>query len=397
VTKEDLLAVLDIGTAKTVALVLRIGPDEKALVLGSGLSATSGLHKGEVINEQALAASIGRALGQAEENAGYKVDKLISAVAGTPVSIFLNRGVTAIADRTEGIDHEDIVRAFDASKILPVNCDWEIIHTIPQRYLVDGQPETEILGKLGLRLEMETCIVAGQAQELSCLGGLLNNLGTASLYGWIHSGVALTNSILSAQERQNSVVLVDIGAGTVEVTLVVNQQPVYALTNDLSIGLGIKSDDAEWIKLQHGVAMVNMADSHTRIKLPGRTDKASVSHKVVAEIIEARLQEIFAIIAQKLAESDYQVPEYVVLTGGTAMLPGIAEMVNSFWKRNVRIACPPKLNGLPINFCNPAFTCIAAMAFRARLLEHKMPKIEKKRPGSLIERFSGFWRSFSSI
>jgi cell division protein FtsA len=185
-----------------------------------------------------------------------------------------------------------------------------------------------------------------------------------------------------------------------------HQQPVYALTlpvaghyvtNDLSIGLGINPDDAERIKLQYGVATVNMADSQMRIKLPGRTDKATISHKVVAEIIEARLQEIFTIIAQKICQSGHQIPENIVLTGGTAMLPGIAEMVNSLWNRDVRIAHPPKLNGLPINFCNPAFTSIAAMAFSAPLLKHKMPKIEKKRSRSLIERFSGCWKSFSGL
>jgi|GEM_PF-3704070 len=402
-TKEACLAILDIGTAKTVALVLRAGEETEPYILGSGLSATVGLQRGKIVDQQSIAASIRSALRQAEENAGCRADDLFCAVSGAEVKILFNRGSTANGKENKTIQQEDVDRAFVASKVLAVDSGQEVIHAVPQRFYVDGQAVSDIVSQQGLRLEVDTAIVAGAARELSELADIINNLGTASLKGWVYGGSAMASCSLSAEEQKQPVLLMDLGAGTVDVTLVCRQQPYYAamlpiagnhLTGDLSIGLGIGLDQAEQLKTDYGTAMADMSKAKNTASFSDI--KPNIPRPMIAEIIEARLQEIFTLIKDDIRRAGYQIPASVVIYGGTAELTGIGQMLNRLWGASVRIATPPKVKGLPVNFYSPAFTNVAAISiFAASEMEYPLKNQRKNKQQDFFARFSRLWQSFS--
>mgnify|MGYP002398887831 CR=1 FL=1 len=396
-TEEGCMAILDIGTAKSVALVLRAGHGAQAYVAGSGLSGTAGLHKGKIVDHKALAMSIRTALRQAEDNAGCRAEDILCGVSGTQVRTFINRGATANGKENKIVQQEDVNRAIEASKVLPLDSAQEIIHALPQRFYVDGREVSSLEGMHGLRLEVETAIMTGGQQQLDELAEVINNLGTASLKRWIYGGTAMANTVLTDEERQTTVLLMDIGAGTTEITLCYRQQPYYTMvlpiagnhiTGDLSIGLSIDQNKAEQLKLGFEMAKAN-------VSLRKDSLKANVSQQLISEIIEARLQEIFALIQADILQAGHQIPPYVVLAGGTANLPGMAKRLNALWGSHVRIAMPPSLKGMPVNFYGPEFSSIAALSLFATSLTVPQESSDNRRPTNFFTRISNFWQAFS--
>ncbi len=403
-SKNECVAVLDIGTAKTVAFVMELGSRAKPFVRGAGLSATLGLHKGKVADGEALAFSLRGALAQAEQNADCKISKLFCNPAGVSVKTLLNRGTTAIQQKTKEICAPDVERVVEASKILPVNSGQEVVHAVPQRFYIDERPCQQVLGEHGVRLEVETRIIAADAQQLADLTGIVNGPGFGPLTGWIHNGLALAGSVLTEEEQNASALVMDMGAGTTEVTLVDKQQPVFTftlpvagrhITNDLSVGLGISFDEAEQLKIQYGVASEDIADPQKMVEFEGQ--KNAVSLRVVGEIIEARLQEIFMLVQQSILEAGRQIPPAVILAGGTALLPGLAKLLATRWETQVRIADPPRVEGAPVNFHNAAFVSIAAMSIYTAHLNIFAKKTEKGYFRGIFDKFSYYWRAFSGI
>lgn len=403
-TKDDCLAVLDIGTAKTVAFVLDVGHQAKPCVIGSGLASTVGLHKCRVVDAEGLTTSLRTALHQAEQNAGCRVNRLFCNTAGAPVSVLINQGTTAIGQKSKEIGLDDINRVIEASKILPHNSEQELVYAAPQRFYIDGRPVQEVSGKRGVRLDVETCVVTVNAENLADLAEIITNASMASLSGWIYNGMAIAASILTEEEQSSQVLIMDLGAGVVDITLVEGQQAVFAfalpiagrhITNDLSIGLGINFDEAEQLKIQYGVASGELANPRIVVEFTGSESQNRVSQKVLAEIIEARLQEILFLIKQYVLQAGHQIPPYVVLTGGTAMLPGVDKLLKAMWGSKTRIANPPYIDGMPVNFNNPAYASSVAMSSYVARLNMLTEKTEKRFLGGIFEKFTGFWKVFS--
>jgi len=402
VSKNECVAVLDIGTAKTVAFVMELGRQAKPFVRGAGLSATLGLHKGKVADGEALAFSLRGALLQAEQNAGCKISKLFCNPAGVSVKTLLNRGTTAIGQKTKEVCTRDIERVVEASKILPVNSGQELVYAVPQRFYIDERPCQQVLGEHGIRLDVETRAIAADAQQLADLTKIVNVLGFVPLSGWVHNGMAIAASVLTEEEQSDAALVIDMGAGTTEVTLVDGQQPVFTfmlpvagrhITNDLSVGLGIGFDEAEQLKIQYGVASEDIADSQKMVEFEG--EKNAVSQRVLGEIIGARLREIFMLVQQSISEAGLQIPPAVILTGGTALLPGIDKLLASRWETHVRIADPPKVDGAPVNFHNAAFVSIAAMSIYTAHLDIFAKKTGKGCLRGIFDKFSHYWKAFS--
>lgn len=404
-SKDGCLAVLDIGTAKTVAFVLDAGHQAKPYVRGSGLAATLGLHKNVVVDAEALTFSLRNALFQAEQNAGCRVDRLLCNTVGIPVNVFISRGTTAISEKTKEISAGDIDRVIEASKILPHNSGQELIYAAPRRFYIDGRPGLKVLGKRGVRLDVETCVVTADKQQLGKLAGIMNGLHVAPLSGWIYSGTAMAGSILAEEEKTGQVLVIDIGAGTADVTLVDERQPVFAfslpvagrhITNDLSVGLGISLDEAEQFKIEHGLAC-ELAKGKIPPENADFRQKTGTSQKVFTDIIEARLREIFSLIQQRVLEAGHQIPSSVVLAGGTAMLPGLDVLLASMWAAKTRVLNPPYINGMPVNFNNTSYVSIAAMSIYAASLNFLAEKPGNRFLGGIFDKFSGFWKAFSGV
>lgn len=405
-SKDDCLAVLDIGTSKTVALVLDVGHHTKPQVRGSGLAATLGLHKCKVVDAEALAFSLRNALYQARQNAGCQVNALLCNTVGIPVQAYISNGTTAIDEQTREICDEDIGRVVEASKVLPLNSGQEIIRAAPQCFHVDGKPVNKVLGAHGTRLDVETCMVTADAQNLAELAELVNSLGVAPLEGWIHNGTALAGTVLSVEERHGRTLVMDLGAGTSDVTLVEDGRPIFAfslpvagrhITNDLSIGLGVGLDEAESLKTQFGTACAGISDSGIAPESADDGAKSGVPRQVLGEIIEARLREIFLLIEQQLKQAGHDIPASIVLTGGTAMLPGLDMLLASMWTVKTRVANPPRVNGMPVNFNNAAYATAAAMSLYAAQSNGTVEKTEKRVFKGIFDKISACWKAFSGI
>lgn len=403
-SKDGCLAVIDIGTAKTVAFVLDAGHQAKPYIRGSGLAATFGLHKYKVVDAEALTFSLRNALLQAQKNAGCQVDRLLCNTVGIPINVYISRGTTAISEKTKEISADDIDRVIEASKILPHHSGQELICSAPLRFYIDERPALRVLGKRGVRLDVETCVAAADAEHLGILAGIVNAAHVAPLSGWIYSGAAMAGSILTEEEKNGQVLMIDLGAGTADVTLVDEQQPIFAfslpvagrhITNDLSVGLGISLDEAEQLKIQCGAACEGVAPTKLSMEISDHRQKAGISRKVLTEIIEARLREIFFLIEQRVLQDGHQIPSSVILAGGTAMLPGMDILLKSMWSSKTRVSNPPYISGMPVNFNNAAYISIAAMSSYAAGLNFPAGKSGNRLFGSFFDKFSGFWKAFS--
>lgn len=405
-SKDECLAILDIGTAKTVAFILDVGHPLEPRIRGTGLVSTNGLHKNTVMDPEALAVSLRNALDQAEQNAGCRASGILCNQVGTAVKVFINKGTTAIQQKAKGISADDIERVIEASKILPHNTGQELIYAAPRTFFIDESPAQNILGKKGVRLDVETGMVTADRQQLADLANIVNNISAAAMNGWIYPGVAMANSVLTEEERQGQALLIDLGAGTVDVTLVDRQQPVFAftlpvagrhITNDLSIGLGIDLDEAEQLKIKCGVACPEILNSRLPEEFDVHRPKTGISPQVIAGIIEARLQEIFLLLEQNIIQSGYKLPSVVILAGGTAMLLGIDKLLTSMWGAKVRVANPPLINGVPLNFYNAAYVSGVAMSILAACWHTQADKTEKNFFGEVFDKFSRFWKAFCGI
>lgn len=403
-SKDGCLTVLDIGTAKTVAFILDVGYQEKPYVRGAGLAATSGLHKGKVTDAEALIFSLRNALCQAEQNAGCKVNRLLCNTVGIPVNVFINQGTTAISERIQGIRADDIERVIETSRILPHNSGQEILCADPQSFFIDGRPVLKVLGKHGTRLDVETCVVAADTQNLEELAGIVRNLPAAPFSGWIYNGAAMAGAVLTEEEQNGQVLIIDLGAGTTDATLVYKQQPVFAfvlpvagrhITNDLSVGLGINLHEAEQLKIQHGAACAEIVNAKTSVGISGDRQKTGIPQKVLTEIIEARLREIFLLIQHNIIQAGHQIPSSIVLAGGTAMLPGMDTLLASMWSSRTRVSNPPHIKGIPVNFNNAAYVSVAAMSIYAASANFLAEKPGNRSFRQIFDKFSGLWKAFS--
>jgi cell division protein FtsA len=217
--------------------------------------------------------------------------------------------------------------------------------------------------------------------------------------------MAMAGSVLTEAEQNGRTLIIDLGAGTADVTLVEKKQPVLAftlpvagrhITNDISVGLGISLDVAEQLKVQCGTASVEPSPKKT-VKVFDCGQNAGIPQKVLTEIIEARLREIFLLIEQSIIQAGHCIPPFVVLAGGTAMLSGISILLASMWESKVRISNPPYLKGTPVNFNNAAYVSAAAMCVYATDLNFFAEKMPKRPFSGVFDKFSVFWKAFSGI
>ncbi len=360
---EDQFVGLDIGTTKVCAVIAEYNDDGKLDVLGVGRSVSTGLRKGVVINIEATLRSVAQAIEAAEQMAGREVEGLYTSIAGAHIEGLNSRGVVAVANRGREIQPVDVSRVIEAAKAVVLPMDREIIHVVPQEFIVDGQGGIrDPLDMIGVRLESEVHIITGSVTAAQNLVKCVNRAGF-KVDGLALGALASAEAVMSQDEKDMGTLLIDIGGGTADLMLYRDGAPFYTnvvplggnqVTSDISILLRTPFESAERLKLQAGccyAALIEEYDAPALLPGMGLRIPVEVDRAQLCSYIQPRMTEIFTMIKQKL-EREAQVRSWqalgggVILTGGCAQLSGAVELAQEIFGSSARIGVPYGLGGL---------------------------------------------------
>jgi cell division protein FtsA len=368
VTEPKTIVGLDIGTTKVCTLVGEVNDDARLRIIGVGLAPSRGLRKGVVVNVNEATESIRASVKKAERISGYQIGSALVAVGGGHISAINSRGVVGISRGQRGITQSDVERALDAARAIAIPHNREIIHTIPRGYMVDGQEGVrDPLGMQGIRLEVEAHIVTGASTSVSNLVKCVRD-ADVEIDDLILQPLASGEAVLKDSEQEMGVVLADIGGGTTDVgifmegsiwhTVILGTGGEY-LTRDVAVGLRTPRPTAEDLKIRYGHAVPSslVEDELIEITSFGDGSRQSVSRLRLAEIIEARAEEIITLVMREVKRSGYDglLAAGLVLCGGSAELAGIKDLSTNLLGLPVRIGAPHDLQGLTDVLESPAY------------------------------------------
>jgi cell division protein FtsA len=354
---RNLVVGLDIGTSKVAALVGELGPDGTLEVLGMGSHESKGLKKGVVVNIESTVAGIQRALEEAELMADCKIASAFTGIAGSHIRSFNSTGMVAVKDRE--VSAVDVERAVETAKAVNIPTDQQILHVLRQEFIIDGQEDVrEPVGMSGVRLEVKVHIITGAVSAAQNIVKCVRRCGL-DVNDLILQPLASARAVLSEDERDLGVCLVDIGGGTTDLAIFTHGAirhtaviPIAGdqITNDIAMALRTPTADAENIKIRHGVALRQLADPNEMIEVPGIGDRGPrvMSRQTLAEVIEPRVEELFSLVQQVLRESGFEelLSSGVVLTGGSSVMQGMVELGEEIFHMPVRVGMPKYAGGL---------------------------------------------------
>ncbi len=363
--KKNIVVGLDIGTTKISAIVGEISEDGIDII-GIGTHPSQGLRKGVVINIESTVESIKKAVKEAELMAGCVIDRAYVGIAGAHISSLNSHGVVAIKDKE--ITAQDVQRVISAAKAVAIPQDREILHVIPQEFIIDDQDGIkEPVGMSGVRLEAKVHIVTCAVSSAQNIIKSCNKAGL-QVEELILEPIASAEAVLSNDELELGVMLVDVGGGTASIATFSQGSLAHTavlaiggnhITNDIAVGLRTPQHEAEKIKLRYGCAMASLVSESETIDVPGVGGRKArtVPRKLLAEIIEPRLEELFSLIHKELQKSGLQdlVASGVVLTGGTPMMEGIPELAEFIFDMPVKRGVPYGVGGLSYVVSSPKF------------------------------------------
>jgi len=354
--KNSIIVGLDIGTSKVCAVVGEM--TERGLeVIGMGSHPSQGLRKGVVINIESTVESIKKAVEEAELMAGCEVNSVFTGIAGGHIKGFNSHGIVAVKNKE--VTQRDLERVIDAAKAVAIPMDREVLHILPQEYIIDDQDGIkEPLGMSGVRLESKVHIVTGAVTSAQNIVKCCNRTGL-NVADIVLEPLASAEAVLTPEERELGVALVDMGGGTTDIALLhdgaVKHTAVLAiggnhLTGDIAAGLRTPIAEAERIKQRYGCARTSMVTKDERVEVPnvaGRNSR-TLSRQILCEIIEPRLDEIFQLILREIIKSGYEgsLASGVVMTGGSTLLAGTIEMAEQVFGMPVRLGVPAHVGGL---------------------------------------------------
>ena len=379
---EAVLVALDVGTSKVAVLVGEVSHDGALDIIGKGTVPSSGLRKGLVNNIDQTVDSIRKAIEQAERLSGLRLEAAFVAVGGNHVESLNSRGTVAVSGAHREVTREDIERATEVARAVTIPSNREVLHVLPRDFTVDGQegvkdPE----GMSAIRLEVTAHIVHGSATALQNLTKCVRQAGVRP-DELVVSSIASGEAVLSETERELGVAIADIGAGTTDIALYAEGSPFHtsvvplggvSVTNDIAIGLRTNLVAAEQLKIRFGSADPGAADAAEEV--PVEVVDHGVSRPArrsdVAEIIEARMRELFEKIGEELAANGtaHRLPAGLVLTGGGSLLAGAAELGRDVLQMPVRVASPGGVGGLTDHLLTPVYsTSIGLLLWAARVV-----------------------------
>lgn len=365
---QNLIAGLDIGTTKIVAIIAEPDDDGTLRILGVGKSPSLGLRRGVVVNLEKTIRSIEDALDSAERLAGVEIGSVFAGIAGDHIRSINSRGVIAVSRKGNEITQADVDRVVDAAKAIALPMDREIIHVIPQEFIVDDQPGIkDPVGMAGVRLEGEIHIITGAVTSAQNIYKSVQRAGV-EVQDLVLQPLATSYSVLSDDEKELGVAVLDLGGGTADLAVFydgsIRHTAVIGLggenvTNDVAIGLRTPRDQAELIKIEHGVSLQAMVDADERIEVPGVGGRPprEVSRDVLAAIIEPRMEEIFQLTLREIQRSEFAdlLTTGIVITGGGAMIDGACELAEQVFDLPVKLGIPTGVAGLSEEVMTPVY------------------------------------------
>jgi cell division protein FtsA len=365
--QEQLYIGLDIGTSKVTCVVGLMEDDsEKPSIIGVGVAPTTGLRRGVIVDVDETVTSITAAVDEAERVSGIPIHRATISIDGSSVRSLNSSGVIAVSHADHVIQPEDVHRVEDAATAVQLPANHEIVQVFPRRYTVDGEAVIkDPAGMTGVRLEVESHIITAHTGALKNLHRVLDQAGV-DIEGQVLVPVAAAETVLTKQQKELGVVLVDIGAGTTGVAVYQEGAVVHTgilpvgsghITNDLAIGLRTNVDIAEQIKLKYAEVTDHMAAKADTIKIPELGNEPNVERRHLDLIVTARTSEILDMVSAEIRKAgrDVLLPAGVVLTGGGANLKGIVSYAKQSLKLPVSVGKPKDFNGLVDRISDPAF------------------------------------------
>jgi cell division protein FtsA len=396
---------IDVGSSKICALVGELGGEVDQRVVGVGIVPSRGLRKGMVVNVPEATAAIAAAVEEAERSSGYRIERAYVGLSGTHISSQNSQGVVAVSRREEGIALEDVDRVLDAAGAVSLPHNRELLHVIPRRYVVDGQEGVrDPVGMHGFRLEVEAHVVTGSVTAVQNLMKCVTGAGV-EVDEIVLSSLAAGHTVLTENEREMGVVLVDVGGGVTDIAMFIDGTVWHTsalgiggeyITNDIAVGLRLPSEKAEAVKVEHGHtrSMQVRPDERFLVETFGDHSPQSVARWKLAEIIEARVEEMLDMVGQEIKRSGYDglLPAGVVLCGGVARLPGIQELGREVLGLPVRLGTPPELVGLVDRISNPAYAVAVGLVNWGLMADERRPLPKVGTPFG--QRFMKWLRAF---
>src|ERR671913_1571296 len=348
---KNLIVALDIGTSKVACLVGELGADGTLAMLGMGSHDSKGLKKGVVVNIEATVAAIQRALEEAELMADCKIASAFVGIAGNHIRSFNSTGMVAIKDRE--VSALDVERALDTARAVNIPTDQQILHVLRQEFIIDGQEDVrEPIGMSGVRLEVKVHIVTGAVSAAQNIVKCVRRCGL-EVSDLILQPLASAMAVVSDDEKDLGVALVDVGGGTTDLAIFTHGAirhtaviPIAGdqITNDIAMALRTPTKDAEELKQRYGCALSQLADPQQMIEVPGIGERGSreLSRKTLAEVIEPRVEELYSLVQAELRRSGYEelLSSGVVITGGSSMMQGMVELGEEIFHMPVRVGVP---------------------------------------------------------
>lgn len=373
---QNLIVGLDIGTTKIVCLVADQQQDGRLDIIGIGTHPSKGLRKGVVIDIDLTVESIRMAVDEAEMMAGVEINTVYAGIAGGHIKSSNSHGV--VATKESEVTDGDIQRVLDAAKAQPIPMDREILHIIPQEFILDGQDGImEPKGMSGVRLEARVHIVTGAQASAQNIIKCANRCGldVASI---ILEQLASSEAVLTQDEKELGVCLLDIGGGTTDIAIYagghIKHTAVLAIggdyiTNDIAVGLRTPTKEAESIKRKFGCALARMVNTEESIEVPSIGDRKprSLARHLLSEIIEPRVEELFTLVNREIVRSGYeeQISAGIVLTGGTSIMEGMTELAEDIFNKPVRRGLPTGVGGLTDVVASPIYATAVGLVLWA--------------------------------
>jgi len=392
--KNNYIVGYDIGTKKIAAIIGEITEEKKIEIIGIGHSDSRGLRKGVVVNLDATINAIKKAQEEAELMAGVEIESAFVGISGAHIKSFNSRGVIAVSSKNREISHEDIKRAVNQAKAVAIPPDREIIHVIPQEFVVDEQDGIkDPVGMSGIKLEVNVHIVTSGLTSVQNLKTCVERAGIEIEQIFLNQ-IATAASTLSPDEQELGVGLIDIGGGTTEVAIFERGSLWYTsiipiggdnFTNDIAVGLRTPIPEAEKIKKKYGCVESPLIDEQETIEVPSvgyKPKKRVLSRQILAGIIQPRAEEIFRLVETDIKRMGYEksLNSGLVLTGGTALLDGLEEVAEEIFDLPVRRGDPTGVGGLAERASTPDYaTAVGLLLYGYKQWQEKtIARIRKK-------------------
>ena len=398
----DIVVGLDIGTTKICALVGEYTEDGISIV-GVGTHPSVGLRKGVVVNIDSTVSSIRKAVREAELMAGCEINSVFIGIAGSHIKGFNSHG--AIAIKGDEVTQTDVDRVIEAARAVAIPLDREVIHILPQEYMVDEQGGiVDPVGMTGVRLEAKVHIVTGAVTAAQNLIKCANRAGL-DVIDIVLQPLASSEAVLTDEEKEIGVALIDFGGGTTDLALVADGAIKHTavlglggnnLTNDIAVGLRTPMNEAEKIKVRHGACLKSMAGRDERIEVPsvGGRKPRMLSRPILTEILEPRVEEIFSLIDQEIQRTKLKelLASGVVITGGSALLPGIVEIADQVFQLPARVGYPRRISGLVEIVDSPVYATAVGLVLYG--MEHQPARKFRIRDGNIFSRVTARMKSW---